>query len=191
MRMLGRKPTSAPAHSIQFSPPRSTICLHEILMLSCSQSSSALLHITVSTRGSNSVEKATWRTSFRHTLWTEAVITSVLFAQKPNKSPCQLAGFEDELWGRLHRIIFPMLEINSLFFQAHHEGKVLEDKWIQPSNLPFRNTVTTSSLLKCTQRGQFYRLPIKIGNKKCVCMWVCVCVFSRVIVRYVWEFKFK
>lgn len=73
-----------------------------------------------------SVERAMWRTSFRHTLWTEAAINSVLFAQKPNVSLCQFSGFEDKLWGRPCRILFLILEINSKFFQTHHEGKFLK-----------------------------------------------------------------
>lgn len=48
-----------------------------------------------------------------------------------SETKCQLlptlalrASFEEDFC----RIIFPMLEINSKFFQAHHEGKVLGNK---------------------------------------------------------------
>lgn len=43
---------------------------------------------------------------------------------KPLQTLALRTSFEEDYC----RIIFPMLEINSKFFQAHHEEKVLEDK---------------------------------------------------------------
>lgn len=73
-------PTSAPAHSIQFSPPRRTPQPYWILMLWCSQSISAL-QVPMLTLGIQPSVESSVETSSRHTLGTEAAIISGLCSE--------------------------------------------------------------------------------------------------------------
>lgn len=124
-----------------------------------SQQRSALLHVTMSTQGIQQVMKEEPP--------SEAAISCLCSETKCQPLPTLAlrASFEEDFC----RIIFPMLEINPKFFQAHHEGKVPEDKWIQPSNLHFRNTVTISSSLKYIQRDYSTGTPEREGERERIC----------------------
>lgn len=161
-----KKLTSASAHSIQFSPPRRTPHPCWILMLWCSR---AAHH--VDTGDLTKCWKATWRTFFRHMLWTEAAITSVLFAQKPIMSLCQVSAFEDKLWGRLLLDDISHVGDKPWILPGNCEGKLLEDKWIQP--VFTLGTSWQPPYHRCTQKGQFCRdFPEKVHICKGSVRWV-------------------
>lgn len=94
--------------------------------------------------GDPTIKERHWKSHVEDLLQAHTVNrSSNHFSSLCSKTKCKLlptlwlwrTSFEEDYC----RIIFPMLEINSKFFQAHHEGKVLEDKWIQPSVLHFKH----------------------------------------------------
>lgn len=164
--LQGSKPTSALAHSVQFSPPRRTPQLRWILMLWCSQSNPALQDTMLTLGILPSVEKRCGRPP-SGTHWGERQQSSQVSSRKPNVSTCQFCVFEETLWGRLLLDNVPHARDKLWIFPAFRSSwrKELKDALNQLNSSQFRDTNNLCAK-KITPKGQ--RLP-----KQSVC--VCVC----------------